>query len=286
MNTKSLVAFAFAFLVAGCGPTVAGTKLSKNLVCPMSKKSTCVMNSGNEVPYAVKKFPRQIGIAENGSINWYKFLGRELTSDVNPIAPFCGNVTMSNPLVQYANRSGANVVETGEIQHHFTFEQTIKERFGSTFGVDLDAALSAAGILDAAKVADVKAALRDERSQISNETLLAKGIFRQVTLDPNVVASLRATDTPPELVQCAEALKLGRTSIIVGLTGVELDTLITAGDLATKIISGFDSSLGGILTEGEIAALKASYEAEVTQKFSTVTKPYFEVLSVSGYNRL
>lgn len=278
-----IISAIFFTLLAGCGPMVYGQRMAKSEVCPGAETSKCVMNSGTVTPIYIERIPRYLALDDQNEPVYWQLLGREMTPDASPFVNYCGNVSQTNPLEAYGTRANISVIEEPKVEDAFSFTREYEDRFAATFAADLNAAMTAAGITLSTKREAVEAALGASLERASKSALSLNGVFEFVTLRPDVIASLTAIDTPPELEQCGQALRSGQTSIITALTGVRINSLTRGNELSREVTSNFDASLSNILTQSEIAALKTEFQSKLTEHFEADLSPTFQVLSISGF---
>lgn len=289
MKFQLLITIA-AVLCGGCvgtGPRVLGKTMPKYVVCPAADTKKCVQSVANTVPIWINKPQRFLVLNQDGSARYWGYLGRELTRDASQVVNFCGNSFEVNPLEKFAaTNPGYDVIVPPLVSNTFTFNRKAETVAAASLNVDIDAALTAAAIPTGTGRAQAEAALRAAVKRVKKSELTLKGEYGFITVSPALIASLKANDTPSDLKNCAAFLKTSQTSLITSLTGVKIDTLTTAGSLASDASAGFDADLKDVLTATQIAALKAEFTKRVEQSWSVEFKPTYQVLSISGFKSI
>lgn len=266
------------------GPRILGKSEKKSLVCPAADTSKCVQTTGNVTPVWINKPQRFLPLDANGEPMLWQYLGREFTKSASQTVNFCGNVFGTNPLEVYAaNHPNQNIIDT-HVSSSFVFDRKVSTVAGAGLDIDIDAAVAAAGIPTGTPQVAAAAALKAAVKRVKNSNTTMTGTYRFVTVNPSIVAGLRAVNPPPEFQQCSDDLKNSTSSIITSLTGVKIETSTTSGSLVSNASMDFDAKLNGVLDATQIAALKTQFSKSVEQKWTVAFAPTFQVLSIAGFN--
>lgn len=276
----------FVLFISGCasGPIVVGQQMRKEVVCPSADTSKCVQSIMDGPRYYVERSSRYIEVNEDGVPNYTKFLGRNLTPDVSPVALYCGGVWDKNPLEEHTLEKGTLLVQDPAVTSTFTFTRTIENKLDIGASIDIDNLLSAAGIPTANGTSEVKAEIRAAIERLKRSEVNFKGVYRFVHLNPTTIAKLKASNPPAELSSCANYLRENDEAITISITGVYITTGETSGSLASKVSSVLKASLDGKLNEAEIANVVSEFENKVNETYSVAFQPVFQVLSAAGFN--
>lgn len=281
---KSYVLLIIIFLSGCAGPVILGEKMKKNVVCPSADTNKCVQSIVDGPRYYVENPARYIEVDENGKPNYTKFLGRKLTSDVSPVALFCGGEFEKNPLEEHTQGKGATLVQDPAVTSNFTFTRRVESKLNAGTAIDVDTLLNSIGVPTSIDTSQVEIEINAAWDRLKRSEIIFNGVYRFVHLNPTTIGKLTSLNPPPELEKCAKYLREHDESIIVSITGVYITTGESKGSFVNKAGAGLKASLEGKINETEIARIVAAFENSVNDSYTVTFEPVFQVLSAAGFN--
>ncbi len=257
---------------------ILGVKIAKNDICPAASTSKCVQESLGTTSTYIGSARRHLNLELDGTPIYSEYLGRIHNRAMAKGYGYCGNLSGSNALQDFAAAKGIDYLKTPQ-SNAVRFSVKAKKLVSASSGLDAVAIAKAAGI-PASQTNDVVAAIKASYRRSSSRALDVSGTYRFVEINPEVFSAMSSDDATPGLRTCAAWLKANNKQLVASLTGYKLEKASASSELVENFSSELTATLGGQVNPTQIASITAAFSSELEKKAELTFDPTFQLLSV------
>jgi hypothetical protein len=280
---SKLSSFVSALAVVHAWPAPAAVQVlnrafSSSEICPGANSTKCIMKSSGATGTYIASDRRYLNLDASGEPLVNEFIGHLYTKSLNKSEPFCGG-RVDDAFSSYA-KSSSKVHILKPYEYSFSIKEKASKLLTTAAQVDAVGAATAAGV-PAASLNQVAAAITVSFDRVKSRSVELKGIFRYYEINPDILTNFNGIDGDAALRQCKQWLADNDRQIIVGLTGYKLLDAVASDDLTQRFATDLKARLGSLVSDAQLASLKAAFASNIERNVEGRFSPGFELLTVA-----